>query len=298
MYPGRNCTNYVAYRLVQDGLSNRRPWSSTGMAYNWGRANHSAMSQVPTVGAVAWWDRGVGGASSAGHLAYVERVVSSTEIIVSESNWASDFSWRRLTQSGTGWPSGFLRFDETSRPLRAVAPPAISGSSRIGSRHLASTGTWSERPHRITYQWFGDGRRIPGATSAAYTPQVSELGTQLRVKVHAVTSDGLTAVTAVTASRSTAPLERGTFLRESDTSISGTVEVNETLTVAPASVSPLAERTRTRWLVDGRRYVVGRSLKVDETLSGHSVSVVTVARSPGYERLRSFSSEVFIGGGP
>ena len=295
MYPGRNCTNYVAYRLVEGGLSNRRPWSSTGMAYNWGRANHSAMSQTPTAGAVAWWDRGVGGASSAGHLAYVEEVVSSTEIVVSESNWASDFSWRRLTKSGTGWPSGFLRFEDAGPTLRATAPPTISGAFRIGEPHLASSGTWSEQPRKVTYQWFSDGRRIPDANDAAFTPQLRQLGTQLTVEVHAVTPDGRTAVTE---SPSTSPLAKGTFAKEGSTSINGIVEPNEVLTVAPASVQPLADRTRTRWLVDGKRYLVGPSLELDETLTGHSVSVVTVARSPGYERLRSASPAVRIGGGP
>ena len=38
MYSGHNCTNYAAYRMIQAGLSTERPWSGTGMAYNWGHA--------------------------------------------------------------------------------------------------------------------------------------------------------------------------------------------------------------------------------------------------------------------
>lgn len=33
---GHNCTNYVAYRLIQNGLSTTKPWSSSGNALTWG----------------------------------------------------------------------------------------------------------------------------------------------------------------------------------------------------------------------------------------------------------------------
>ena len=39
MYAGHNCTNYAAYRMIKAGLPTERPWSGSGMAYNWGVAN-------------------------------------------------------------------------------------------------------------------------------------------------------------------------------------------------------------------------------------------------------------------
>ena len=84
MYSGYNCTNYVAYRMVQAGMPNVRPWSGSGNAMFWGTSNASKTDRTPEVGAVAWWRANRSGVSgSAGHVAYVERVVSPTEIIVS-----------------------------------------------------------------------------------------------------------------------------------------------------------------------------------------------------------------------
>ena len=79
MYSGHNCTNYVAYRLISGGMSAERPWSGTGMAYNWGPANRSITNQTPMVGAVAWWKKNAPGAGSSGHVAFVQRVLSATQ---------------------------------------------------------------------------------------------------------------------------------------------------------------------------------------------------------------------------
>ncbi len=72
---GHNCTNYVAYRLVRNGMPNERPASLTGNAYNWGPAFADLTDDKPVVGSVAWWDTSF---SSTGHVAYVEKVVSPT----------------------------------------------------------------------------------------------------------------------------------------------------------------------------------------------------------------------------
>ena len=95
MYAGHNCTNYVAYRMVKSGLPNMRPWTGSGNAMYWGVSMPRITDAVPSVGAVAWWEANVKGASgSAGHVAYVERVVSADEIIVSQDIWGGDFPGR------------------------------------------------------------------------------------------------------------------------------------------------------------------------------------------------------------
>ncbi|WP_323794283.1 CHAP domain-containing protein, partial [Nocardioides sp.] len=104
MYSGHNCTNYVAYRMIQAGMSTERPWSGSGMAYNWGHAMKSITDKVPALGSVAWWDRNASGAGSSGHVAIVEKIVSDTEIIISEDSWSGDFHWRRIIKDGTTWP--------------------------------------------------------------------------------------------------------------------------------------------------------------------------------------------------
>lgn len=102
---GHNCTNYVAYRLVKNGLPNTRPSTLSGNAYNWGPAFPSQTNDDPAVGSVAWWNTSF---SSTGHVAYVERVISADEIIISEDNWGGEFKWRRVTRTGGKWPNGFI----------------------------------------------------------------------------------------------------------------------------------------------------------------------------------------------
>ena len=87
MYSGHNCTNYVAYRMIQSGMSTARPWDGGGNATYWGSHMSSITDQTPAVGSVAWWKAGVYPAGSAGHVAYVEQVVSPEEIIVSQDSW-------------------------------------------------------------------------------------------------------------------------------------------------------------------------------------------------------------------
>ncbi|HET8989028.1 MAG TPA: CHAP domain-containing protein [Humibacillus sp.] len=125
--PGHNCTNYVAYRLVKNGMPNERPASLTGNAYNWGPAFPDLTDDKPVKGAVAWWDTSY---SATGHVAYVEKVVSPDEILVSEDNWGGDFRWRRVTRMGGRWPQGFIHLRDQATPVsdpKAYRPLATPG---------------------------------------------------------------------------------------------------------------------------------------------------------------------------
>ncbi|MGV8885885.1 MAG: CHAP domain-containing protein [Microbacteriaceae bacterium] len=107
MYGGHNCTNYAAFMMVKAGMSNVRPWTNaTGNASGWGVGYAKKTNQTPTVGSIAWWTK------NTGHVAYVEAVLSPTEIIVSEDSWGGDFYWRVIRKSGTGWPNGFVHFKD------------------------------------------------------------------------------------------------------------------------------------------------------------------------------------------
>jgi len=120
MFGGHNCTNYVAYRLVQAGMPNVRPWTGGADGRYWGGANKAITDKVPVKGAVAWWDSNANGHGSSGHVAYVEKVISSTEIIVSEDNWQGNFFYKRITKSGSGWPSGFVHLHDSRTPALPV----------------------------------------------------------------------------------------------------------------------------------------------------------------------------------
>ncbi|HEX8511382.1 MAG TPA: CHAP domain-containing protein [Propionibacteriaceae bacterium] len=160
MATGHNCTNYVAYRLVRNGMPNIRPWAGTGNAYNWGIANKAITNSTPKVGAVAWWGANQSPIGKSGHVAYVERVVSSTEIITSEDNWGGNFHWRRVTK--THWPTGFIHFRQ-SAPGK---PPATQGASPKGMIDRA----WTPTPGRVSVTgWAFD----PDATSKSVSMTVS-----------------------------------------------------------------------------------------------------------------------------
>jgi len=109
MYGGHNCTNYAAYMMVKAGLPNVRPWTNaTGNASGWGVGMKSKTNTTPAVGSIAWWTPG------SGHVAYVEAVLSPTEIIISEDSWGGDFYWRIINKANGGWPKGFIHFKDRS----------------------------------------------------------------------------------------------------------------------------------------------------------------------------------------
>lgn len=292
MTAGNNCTNYVAYRFVKrayDSLSNTRPWSGDGMAYNWGRLNADKRDGTPKVGAVAWWDKS--GSLPSGHVAYVERVVSSTEIIISESNWGGnpEFAWRKITKSGGGWPTGFIHFKDER--LLSTTAPKISGTAKVGSTlSVSSKGSWrsSGRSSLLSgvtvahsYTWYANGKAISGATSSKLALSSAHLGKKITVKVKAgatgyrsgeKTSGATGAVAAGTLSLTKVPL------------IAGQVEVGSTLTAVSGTWSPAATTTGYQWLAGGIAIpgATSAQLLLDESHLGMPISVRQTASRAGY----------------
>lgn len=138
MYVGHNCTNYVAFRLVQGGMSNLRPTADPGQsnarlsAYLWGLVYASSTDRTPKVGSVAWW--GSGAAGSIGHVAYVEQVDGDSITVSEDSSSGNDFDWKRITP-GQGWPTGFIHFNDgrhVDSPMPAGAG-GVPGGSAAGS---------------------------------------------------------------------------------------------------------------------------------------------------------------------
>ena len=148
MFSGHNCTNYAAYRMVKAGLGSARPWTGSGNATNWGVKESRITNGVPRVGAVAWWKAGVKPAGSAGHVAYVERVISANEVVLSQDSWHGDFldpdhsHRRRLAERIV-----------TSATSRCGPPlvPGITGFAKVGSALRARRrGGARERPRSPT----------------------------------------------------------------------------------------------------------------------------------------------------
>jgi len=281
MYSGHNCTNYVAYRLVKGGMSPERPWDSTGMAYNWGRANRSITDDTPMVGAVAWWDAG-DSVGSSGHVAYVQQVVSNRKIIISEDSWSGDFHWRVIRKRGGGWPTGFIHFDD--REVRPVAQPTITGDPAVGSPLTVNVGRWKPEP-TFAVQWRSGRKAVPGATGRSFTPTPEQLRTRLTVRVSA-TARGYRPGKAFTAL--TTRVARGTMTPTSTPTLSGTARVGEQLRISGGSGSPVPDSREIRWYADGELLAgaTGDRLTLTPGLRGKKISVAVVLRREAYRPLR------------
>lgn len=290
MYAGHNCTNYVAYRLIQAGMSTERPWSSTGMAYNWGRVNPDITDKVPAVGAVAWWESNVSGTGSSGHVAIVERVISDREIVISEDSWSGDFHWRTIRNDGSHWPTGFIHFVDAEKTLENTRRATVENQARVGSPLRATLSRWSPGGVSHELQWFRGRNPIAGATEQRYVPTAADLRKVISVRDQ-VSRDGFT--TANSRSTSTAKVVAGEFERVAPPEISGELEAGQTLTATSARFSPQPSAQTFSWKVGGE-VVAGATrptLKLTRAMAGKRVEVVVRATKPGYE-------QIFGGRGP
>jgi surface antigen len=285
MYTGHNCTNYVAYRLVKNGMSPDRPWDGSGMAYNWGRANRSITDERPMVGSVAWWNSG-DGVGSSGHVAYVQKVVSRRKIVVSEDSWSGDFHWRTITKRGGGWPTGFVHFKD--RAVKATERPDISGTPRVGETLTADLGAWKPSATR-SVQWYAAGKPVDGATGTTLTATRALLRTRLSVRVTA-TSRGYLPGRAT--SERTTLVRRGVMDVDARPTISGTPRVDEVLTLAPGAATPSADSRDVRWFADGERIAGADSLRMRLTQQHirSEITATVVHRREGYHPLAATSA--------
>ena len=287
MYSGHNCTNYVAYRMVRAGMPNVRPWTGGGNATYWGHEMAEITDQQPRVGAVAWWKANVPGAGSAGHVAYVEKVISPTEIVISEDSWGGDFHWRKLSK-GTGWPSGFIHFID--KTIDNLTPPTVTGTPQVGVPMTATPGTWKPDAN-VRFQWLVDGTAIPGATDPTYTPVAELVGHTVAVKV--VATHKKFAPTSITVPTS-GPVAKGVFSAVETPVVSGDPIVNQTLTATPGAWSPSPSESEIRWRADNKPIegASGPTLTLTEELVGKEITAVSKARREGYTRARTTSAPV------
>ena len=283
--PASNCTNYVAYRLIKNGMSEERPWDSTGMAYNWGRANRSITDQTPMVGAVAWWEAG-DGVGSSGHVAYVQKVVSNREIVISEDSWSGDFHWRTITRDGSGWPTGFIHFQD--REVTVAQRPQVTGTPRIGQTLTADTGTWKPAAS-YAVQWFSGREPIAGATGTTLAVSKALLRTRLSVRVTAKTNGY---VPGSATSERTAKVRRGRLEVATRPSISGTPQVDEVLVLDPGAASPAAESRTVRWYADGVQIAGadGLRLRLSQEQIRSTITATVLHSRDGYANLAATSA--------
>lgn len=274
MYTGHNCTNYAAYRMVQAGMPNVRPWSGGGNATYWGQYMSRITDQTPRVGAIAWYRNG-----GPGHVAYVEEVISRDEIIISQDSWGGDFSWARVTRS-YGWPTGFIHFTDTT--LDNTGKPTFNGATRVGATVRAVTpGAWKPAPTSVDYQWRLNGQAIPGATGTRLTLTPEMLGKRVSLSVSARRNGYNQATTGAVAIPKVRP---GLLAQTEEPRLTGRAQVGRTLRVTQPAFSPAPTSVIYQWKVDGKRVdgATGTEFALGPYRAGRKVQLTYRATRPGY----------------
>jgi surface antigen len=143
-YYERYCTSWAAWAVhdrdkvdVPTGLGNADTWASRA------EAKGIQVNTTPIAGAVAQWgDFSWNG--NAGHVAWVEKVNSSTSITVEEYNFSIPGKWdqRTVTRSGKGslmFPNNFIHFEENSPPPTPTPTPTQPPTSNL----VVTQGVWT-----------------------------------------------------------------------------------------------------------------------------------------------------------
>ncbi len=279
MYSGHNCTNYAAYRVVRSGLPNTRPWSGGGNATYWGTSMSKITNSTPAVGAIAWWRAGVKPAGSSGHVAYVEKVVSADEIIVSQDSWGGDFSWARITRLSSGWPSGFVHFNDAK--ILNTTLPSVTGTSRSGSVLTASPGAWSPSDATFAYQWLQDGVAITGATTSTLKLTQAQVDRRITARV---TASRLGYPSAAVVSAPSGAVQPGVLGNTTAPTVSGEPRVDRTLSVTSGEWTPVVDSISYAWRADGVPVpgATQSTLTLDPSLVGKRISATVTAVKSGY----------------
>ncbi|MGV1037399.1 MAG: CHAP domain-containing protein [Candidatus Nanopelagicales bacterium] len=135
MAAGHNCTNYVAWRMIQAGMPRKILWLHN--AESWARSARKhgyLVNNEPLVGAVAQWTTGSPDVSWAGHVAYV-KAVSAKNITIVEDNYSSGpLRVRVIPRDDPHWPKNFIHFNvpkpgaaaETGHPKIPGTPPVAA----------------------------------------------------------------------------------------------------------------------------------------------------------------------------
>ena len=92
-----------------------------------------AVNGTPAVGSVAWYAGSPG--DDDGHVAFVEQVLSSTSVVISEMNYDFDNGFRvRTITTSSGWPTDFIHITRTHLGRRGgpLAPRTNAISVSLG----------------------------------------------------------------------------------------------------------------------------------------------------------------------
>lgn len=110
-YKGTNCTWFAHGRMMQLGYCKYALDSMWYHAYDWAYSagRGAEVSQVPTAGSIAYWDKYVFYNSRLGHVGVVEMVMEDGAIVFSDSSSSGNAYNLRMSYPGDKlWPTAFI----------------------------------------------------------------------------------------------------------------------------------------------------------------------------------------------
>ncbi|WZH38098.1 MAG: hypothetical protein PIR02_05365 [Microbacterium enclense] len=171
-------------------------WSFTRLTFDWAAAAAPKLaSSTPTISGTARVGRALTVKTGAWARGATLSYQWSADGAAVRGATAASFTpsaalkGKTITVTVTGKLAGYTSVSRTSKPTAAVAVgiltspvPTIRGTARIGTPLTAIPGTWTNGS-TLRYQWFANGTKIGGATSASFTPTAAQRGAKITVAV-------------------------------------------------------------------------------------------------------------------
>ena len=204
---------------------------------------------------------------------------------------------RNISVTVTGSKANYASVAKTSKSLKikvgafSKSPvPSISGSTKVGSKLTAKTGTWSPKAS-FGYQWYRGNAKIKGATKSTYTPVAADNGKFLKVSVTGK-SQGYKDITKTS---KTKKITTGTITPSSKLKISGNAQYGKTIS---ASVKlPSGTKSTYQWYKNGKKIkgATKKSYKLGAKDIGAKYQVRMTVTKPGFKKLNLSSNTVKVG---
>lgn len=124
---------------------------------------------TPKLGAVMVWRKGatLSGSDGAGHVAVVEKIISNTEVVTSESGWNSSAFWTKTRKKGSngnwGASTGYTFLGFIYQPTeysagatdKNVGGNTTTGSATTSDGKLTVDGLWGVATTKLLQKIFG-----------------------------------------------------------------------------------------------------------------------------------------------
>lgn len=177
-------------------------------------------------------------------------------------------------------------------PARAAtkittAKPTIAGSARVGAVLTVRPGAWKPASVRLTFQWYRNGKAIPGAAATTYEVVARDKDKRLTVKVTG-TLPGHGSASRV--SKQTKKIAIGQ-LTAGVPRITGQAAVGSTLTASPGTWKPSNVTLKYQWYRSGTalKGATGTTYRPATADAGTTLRVRVTGSLAGY-RSRSVNS--------